>query len=379
MSYSLTATPTWPIPTPATLFNNAATVYETNPALAGIDARSSFSVAGTNCRVYAMGSYDRYLMIANLAQELMVDTAVVWLPRHANIWNVPRLQPTAATGYATFTGQASLSAPVNIPSGTMLSAPAGYLYMTTASATVGAGAAVAVPVSSVLGGSAYNLAGSTTLSLVSAIAGLAGQSAVLNSSGALNGTDLEAIPHWRGRIQAKIQQPPCGGSLNDYLNWCSDQGIAYYNVLPNAVGAGSVGIYIADAGPSVASDSDVDALQNYLGVYNGVPGVRPVTARVLVMAATLAPVNVTMSLNPNTATTQAAATNALQLFFQQLAASYKTAALAGGAGGVTLFFSRLENAISNGSGAFSQELTAPAADVTFLASQIPTLGTVTFE
>jgi uncharacterized phage protein gp47/JayE len=96
--------------------------------------------------------------------------------------------------------------------------------------------------------------------------------------------------------------------------------------------------------------------------------VRPVTARAVVSAATLVPVPVTLSLNPNTALTQQAATAALQLFFAQ-----------GQKIGGTLYVSRLDNAVSNSDGEYSHERTAPAADVTCLPSQLLTLGTVTFQ
>lgn len=353
---------TWPIPTPPQLFNQAASVYETNPALAGIDARSANSVASTNCRLYALGSYDRYLMQANLAQELMPDTAVVWLPRHANIWGVPQLQPTPATGNAVFSGATGTP----IPSGAILTYQTA-LYMTTSSAEVGSEGTVSVPITSVQGGSAYNLPAGTTLNLVSAISGLNPQAGVLDSNGAANGTDLEEIEHWRGRILAAIRVAANGGSLSDYYQWAADGGAQYTNVVPNGIGAGSVLIYIWGPGPSVASDQLVTAVQNFIGVYNGTPsGVRPVTANAVVVAGTLLAQNVTANIDPFTETTEASAGAAIALFFQQNAA-----------GGAPLYYSRLDNAISNAADVFDDDLTTPSGNVTCLASQIIVLGTVT--
>jgi uncharacterized phage protein gp47/JayE len=168
--------------------------------------------------------------------------------------------------------------------------------------------------------------------------------------------------------------------VTDYARWALSAGASCVSVVPQAVGAGSVGIYIAAAGPAAASSQLITSVQNYLGVYNAAPnGVRPVTARAVVAALTLVPVNVTLALNPNTATAQAAAMQALQLFFQQLAASVTAQALTGGSGGVTCYVSRLDNAVANGDGEYSHERILPAADVTCTGTQLLTLGTVTFE
>lgn len=369
----------WPIPDPTSLFSQAAGIYETK--FDGIDARSANSVAATNCRIYAMTGYDLYLMQGALAQELMPNTANLWLPYHANIWQVPQLQPTAAAGSAIFAASASAPAPVTVPSGTVLSFAAGWLYLTTAAGTVAPGGTTSIPIVSALAGSAYNLPGGTALQLVSPIAGITPSGATLDAGGAANGTDLESTDNWRARIIAKIGQPGNGGSFQDYITWATGAGAPYVNVVPQAVGAGSVGIYIAAAGPAAATTALVNAVQAAIGVYGADGGVRPVTARALVMAATLVPVNITLHLNPNTALTQAAALSALQLFFAQSIANLFSAGgqQAQNQGGTTLYMSRLDNAISSADGEYSHERYVPTGDLVFLPSQMFVLGTVTFE
>jgi uncharacterized phage protein gp47/JayE len=370
VSYSQSIAPTWRIPDPMSLFSQAAGVYEAT--FEGIDARSANSVAATNGRIYAMSSYDLYLMQANLANELMPNTAVVWLPYHANIWQVPRLQPTPATGNAVFAGATGTA----IPAGTLLSfQPMGWLYMTTAAATIGGSGTgtVSIPIISVLAGSAYNLPAGTVLQLVNPLGGVSPQSATLDSNGAANGTDMESVPSWRSRVVSKIGQPGNGGSGADYITWAKAAGAGYVNVVPGAIGAGSVWLYTAAPGPAVASEQLVAAVQNYLGVYDTNTGVRPVTARAVAMASTLVPVNMTLHLNPDTALTRAAATSAIALFFPQSAAQQNVPS------GPILYMSRLDNAIWSGDGEYSHERIAPSTDQTFTASQMFVMGALTFE
>ena len=74
---------TWPLPAPGVIAGQVASVYESAPGLAGIDARSPNTIAGVNARAIEMALFDLYLFQSNLAAELMPDTAVDTLARHA--------------------------------------------------------------------------------------------------------------------------------------------------------------------------------------------------------------------------------------------------------------------------------------------------------
>jgi uncharacterized phage protein gp47/JayE len=149
----------------------------------------------------------------------------------------------------------------------------------------------------------------------------------------------------------------------DYTAWAEAalSGVAYVQTVPNNTGLGTVGVWFAMAGPAAPTTAEVSAVQAYIDT------VRPVTAAVTVMAATLVPVNVTLHLNPDTPAIRAAATAALQLSFAQDAAI-----------GGTVYVSRLDNAISSSDGEYSHERSLPAADVAMSNGQLPVLGTVTF-
>jgi uncharacterized phage protein gp47/JayE len=310
-----------------------------------------------------MTAYDLYLYQGYQAQQLFATTATDGLPIHSNIWGVPRLQPTAGTGNGGITSVSG--AAVDIPQGTLCTlSGASFMYITTAAASIPAGGGtVSLPLQSVLSGTAYNLPGGTVLNLVSPIAGVQPQAVTLDSNGIANGTDIESITSWQARIVARIQNPPGGGTLADYERWAEAAGAAYVNVVPGWVGAGSVGVIIAAPGPAVASTQLVAAVQAYINQQN----IRPITARVVVVAATLVPVDVQYTLNPDTTATEAAALNALQLFYQQSAQI-----------GSTVFMSRQDNAVSSGSGAYSFERIAPTADVVMTNSQLAVLGTVSW-
>ena len=72
----------WPVPAPGEIASRAAAVFE--GALPGIDARSPNTVAGAISRVTDMALADVYFELGYLAAELMPDTAIDTLDRHAN-------------------------------------------------------------------------------------------------------------------------------------------------------------------------------------------------------------------------------------------------------------------------------------------------------
>jgi uncharacterized phage protein gp47/JayE len=367
----------WPILTPATIASNAAAIYEGVPALEGIDARTANSVAAANTRIIGLTAYDLYLYQGYIAQQVMPDTATDWLYRHASIWGVPQLQPTAATGNGVATGAAGTS----IPQGTMATGPTGNLYITKATVAIPAGGTtVSVPLSSVLGGTAGNLPAGTTLRLVSPIEGLTAQTIVLDSNGAANGTNLESTSSWQSRILIRIRTGGQGGAATDYVQWAQAAGAGYVNVVPGWVGAGSVGVIIAAPGGAAASTQLVAAVQSYIGTYGQAAGVRPVTARVIVLAATLVPVNVNVQLIPDTSANRAAVTQALGLFFAQFANTAQLLQQQRLGTAPIVYYSRLNSAIMSVTGEFACELSAPAADITDLTTaQLPVLGTITWE
>ena len=146
------------------------------------------------------------------------------------------------------------------------------------------------------------------------------------------------------------------------MTWAKDalSTVAYVETLPAWTGLGNVGVAIAMSGPRVPTSPELAAVAAYINAR------RPVTAAVFVLGATLLPINISLHLIPDTVATRAAVTAALQIAFLQDAQI-----------GGTVFASRLDNAIS-GSGEYAHERFSPTADVAVGATQLPTIGTVSF-
>ncbi len=362
----------WPIPTPTEIADRAAAVWEAeyarvyalkNPGeTAQVDARSPTSLLAIDGRVLAMATYDTWAYLARLAQELMPDTAVDWLDRHGAMWGVPRIQAVAATGNVVLTGITNTP----IPSGLALSAPGGAAYTTTAAATIGVGGTVTVPVIAAVAGAGGNLPAATVLTVATPLEGLTTQAAVVDASG-LIGQDAETLENWRARILDRVRRRGAAGNADDFHAWTKEVfPTAIVRAMSPAVGE----ITVAFALPSgetwrVPTSPEVATLSAYLND----AGVRkPLGAPVVVVTgATLQPIDISLTLNPDTTATRAAAIEALE---EQMRAD----ATIGG----TVYLSRLDAALQNASGEFSHTRSAPAADVTAAATTLSILGTVTF-
>lgn len=361
----------WPLPQPSDIADRAATVLEgefariyalRNPGApaAQPDARSPNSLLGAYARTTALTVFDLYLTLAREAQELMPDTAVDWLPRHAAIWGVPQQQPVAAAGGAIFQG---LSLTV-VPSGFALTAPGGAAYVTNEAGTITNAGTVDITVQAQTAGAAGNLGSLVALTPVSPLGGLT--SVAVDANGITGGQDAESLDSWRARILRRIRQRGSGGSADDYEQWVDE-------VIPGAMsvamspGSGLVTVAVAIPAspiPRVPTSTELSEIQGYVAD----PAARkPLTATVTVIPATLTPIDVNLHLNPDTAAIRQGVTNALQLYFQ-------TDLEIGG----TLEVSRLDEAISISSGEYSHDRTAPAADYAAGPTELPVLGTIGF-
>jgi uncharacterized phage protein gp47/JayE len=371
----------WPIPAPGDISNRAASVYEvefariyalrnpTAPA-AVVDARSPNSTLAVHARIAELSVTDAWLYLASNAKELMPDTAWRWLSRHAAVWNVPRDQPTSAAGSVTVLGAPSLI----VAAGEALSVSSGALYTTTAAGTLSNTGTGTLAIAANLAGSAGNLAAGVVLEFVVPVEGLNPQTATVIGDGITDGQDLEPIEDWRQRILQRIRFRGAGGSAQDYTQWVGE-------VLQNAIcqpvqlSLGNVNVFLAMSQgsglpPRLPTDTEIEVVTAYL---TDATKRKPLGMSVFVTAFTLVPVNVAIALTPNTVPVQAAATAALQLFF-----AGAPDMLPSGGGTWILPMSNLDAALSNGSGETYHDRTAPSADQTYSAGQLPILGTLTF-
>lgn len=341
----------WPIPTPQDIAGRAASVYE--GALPGDpDARSPNSALGATCRVVGMAVYGAYLQQTAEATELWPDTAVDNLDRLAGIKGLSRLAATPATCQASFSG-----AGANVPASTLATAPNGLVYATTGTVTVGSSATPAGFICTTPG-SAGTLTAGTTLTLVSPVALLSPQSATVLSTGLVAGEDTETDDHLRARLLLAWRTDAAAGNAGDWQGWCEAALplVQYVNVQPRWAGLGSVGLFVAMAGPRAPTTGELAAIAAYVSDNSR----RPVCAAPIVMAATLTPVAITLHLVPDTAAIRAGVIAAVRQFFLQ-----------DGQIGGSIAMSRLDAAISSVSGEWEHIRSAPTADVAGAVGVLP--------
>lgn len=347
-------------PTLQTLIDRIAADIEAR--LPGADARTRRSNLAVLARVEAGAVHGLYGYLDWLAKQVMPDTAEAEiLDRHASLRAVTRTPATGATGNVTFTGTNGIT----IPAGTVLQRSDGALFTTTADVTVSGGAQGGAVKANALG-AAGNTAAAILLTLTTAISGINATAAVA-TGGLTSGTDIESDTALLTRLLQRTQTAPQGGAKTDYVAWAKEvSGVTRAWCFPLEGGAGTVTVrFVRDndgTGSAIIPDAgEIAAVQAHLN------NLRPVTAAVTVAAPTAVVQNFTIALTPNTVAVQTAVQTAL-------ADLIKRAAEPGG----TLLLSHIREAISLAAGETNHITTVPSADVVFTASQIGTMGTITW-
>ncbi len=350
----------WPVPTPYQLADRAARVYETSPALTGIDARSPDRIATATTRAVAVTTFSLHLHIAYQASELMPTTAIETLDAKASMWGLTRIAGLPATGNAI----AGLADPdTAIPAYALLTAPDGTLVRTVASVALTPAGGTVVALQAVQLGAAITVAPNTELTLVSPVTGLAVQSLTTDATGIIDGLDTESDDALRARVLTEVRKGDEDGTVYyERLARSVVGGSAYVVVKPSWLGPGTTAVVLAMAGPRVPTAAELSSVDAAVQAGRSV-GVR----QVYTLPAVLHPVDVDLQLNPNTLATQAAALTGLQAQF-----------LADAAIGGTIYVSRIDAACSSTSGEYSHERVAPAADVVMGQTEIATLGQVSW-
>lgn len=282
--------------------------------LPGADA----SVPNSNLRAIAEADAGNaallLLYLAQMAREMLPDTAEDFLDRHADIWlKQPRKAATFAVGTIRLTGLAGIV----VPALTRFRAATGVEYQTTAGVTLGTGP-VDVAAEALTEGTGGNLAAGATLGITVAQTGLDGVATVAIMTGGTNGESDEEL---RARVLDRIQSPPHGGNGNDWRSWALEvPGVTRAWIAPNEVGVGTVTVRVmldelrADAG-GLPTPDDLAA------VYAHIDPVRPVTVKEWWAVSPIAqPHNLKIgNLSTATAATRAAINRELQAVYLERA------------------------------------------------------------
>ena len=330
--------------------------------LPGTDPLLRRSYLGALARGMAGGLHELYGFQQWIADQAFPDTAEgPELLRWAAIWGVEQVAATQAEGAILVEGTAGTV----VPAGTIWRSGSDQDFETDAEFTMPAAATGNIDVTAVVAGTAGNAPVGVILNLVNPISGLGSQANV--STAIEGGADIESIASLRARLLSRIQDPPRGGTSEDYVLWSES---AHPDVTrawgrPLAGGLGTVTVYFMtdDATANgIPAAAVVDTVQDYIDERS------PVTADVTVSAPTASPLNFTIdSLEPMTQAVQDAVEAELQDLIRRETEP-----------GGTLLVSHIREAISTSAGETDHVLTSPAANVTVQATQITTYGQTTF-
>ncbi len=326
--------------------------------LTGSDAYLRRSVEGVLARVLAGAVHGLYGFLEYLSKQLMPDTAEgSYLNRWCAIWGIERNPATVSTGQCTFTG----SNGTVMPASTEIQV-GDYTYTTDAAGTV-SGGSVTVDVTSTDTGADTQAEAGQVASLTSPIAGI-DSDGVVATGGLSGGSDRELDSALLVRLLARIQEPPKGGGIGDYVAWAKEvSGVTRAWQFNNWTGAGTVGVTFArddDASP-IPDSGEVADVQEYID------SVCPVNAEVTVFAPTEVTLDPEISLDPDTAAIRAAVQAELEDLMLREAEPE-----------ATLYLSHIHEAISKAEGEVDHALVSPVADIVYTKTQLGTLGTITW-
>ena len=327
-------------------------------------------------KVWAAATYLLWGAIEFLSKMAFPQTAIntdqtSFLALIGNKWIGDKLQPTTAAGNVVFTGVDTTL----VPSGTTVQDPDGKKYDTQANATITGGSATAAVISQE-SGEAQNQAPGTGLTLVSPITDI-DDDATVDADGLTGGTDLETDEDYRERIINRIQNPPMGGSENDYIRWAKEalSTITRVWIYPDYTQPSEVGVFfVKDNDPLniIPTGGDLTTVDTYLND----PDRKPVIAKPKSYAPTKGVTDFTIRIKPFRQDVQ-----------DQIEASLQAMILRDSEPGGRLLISKIREAISVSTGEEDHVIDGidinsnpqdPEADLIYSGGEIAVYGTTVF-
>jgi uncharacterized phage protein gp47/JayE len=302
-----------------------------------------------------------------LARQIMPDLAeTVWLDRHGQIWltnadgSRGRKAAEFASGTVTMTGTEGMI----VPAATRLST-VNVSFETIAPVTMST-AGSDVGVRALDPGVVGNLVVGEVLQFDVAIDGVNGQAIAKDDF--LGGADTETDDDLRTRVLERIQQPPMGGSAEDFVHWALEvSGVTRAWCSPNEQGPGTIATrFMMDI--VRANNNGVPLDEDVLRVAEWIDAKRPVAVK---DCFTLAPIPFPIDMHisgltvDNASTRAAIETDMREMFLEQ---SYP---------GATIYRSWVDAAITDALGEAHHELqfetvTAPTP------GHLPILGSIIY-
>jgi uncharacterized phage protein gp47/JayE len=303
-------------------------------------------------------------------QQLLPDQAAdEFLLRWGAIWGISRLDATFTKLNITVTGTPTTV----LPAGTLYQRSDGFQYEVETEVAIDGGGSVAAVIVATVAGSGGNIDDGSTVSLVSAISGIDSDATV--DSTAVEGDDQETLTDFRTRLVERIQNPPSGGTVADYVAYAKTVvGVTRVWVLPAHLGEGSVGLsFVEDNEDPIIPDA-----AKVTEVQNAVEALKPVSADLFVFAPDATPMDPVIALKPNTQAVRDAVTAELQDLIAreaQVAGAFKAV---GETYDGKIALSKINEAISIAPGEEDHVLTSPTSDLSPQTGGLATLGTPVF-
>ena len=322
-------------------------------------------------KVLALASYELELRRKYLFNQIFASRADrEWLIRHGfEIGILPKVASRAIGEGSVATVEGLV-----VPAGLVYARPDGVLFRVRTS-DIGDTGATNLAFEAVEPGSAGNTGPGIRLTAVdpgSLPDGL-GSVATVTPAGLGGGADAEALETFRARVLERKRSPPQGGSKTDWQRWAKEVGgVSDVYVTGFSNDDRSVWICFRQSGRTngIPSAGDVEAVYNHVSD----PLVRPVTARVAVVAPTPVPVDVQIrGLALDSASVRSAIHSELvALFSERMGPATPEEPF-------ILPVAWISEAISRSTGEDRHTLQAPAGNVTFaVPGQLPVLGAISY-
>ncbi len=309
-------------------------------------------------KMLALVSHDMHVHIAKRARALHVMTAVEdELSPHAAFWRVTRRPATLASGSIVFTGLTDCI----VPAGALVQRADGVRFALLEDARIDTAGVAIASVQAESAGSAANTPAGQTVTLVEPVVGVQSQ-ATVGTGGIGGGLDIEDWESVRARISARIDEPPGGGNEADYRRWVSDVVGATRVWVKADVGNVSVAFIMPDG--SIPDTEAVARVHDYIHD----PDIRPMCATIVIWAPAEEPVDLTITLQPDSLATRHAVETELRDFFIREAEP-----------GGTLPMSRVQAAVSAARGEYAHRVIEPVDDIMTEADRIARLGVITWQ
>jgi uncharacterized phage protein gp47/JayE len=294
-----------------------------------------------------------------LSRQVFPDRSEAeFLERQASLFGITRRPAQFAVGSVDVAGTSGTV----VPAGTVLLRSDGARYETGVEVVLVGGSATPA-VTAVDAGEVGNADAGTALTFESPVEGINSRAAV-GVGGLVNGSDPESDDSLRARLLQRMRRPPHGGAAADYVAWALEvPGVTRAWVYPLELGAGTVTVrFVRDDDASPIPDAaEVDAVLAYIEER------RPVTAAVAVLPPVAVPLDLTLSLSPDTAAIRATVEAEVADFLRRTAEP-----------GGTVAVSQLRMAIGSAEGVSDFDLQWPTADVAHETGELATPGAVTW-